>query len=294
MTLDTGEEVRAHCTGTASLDVGDGVSLKYWLYRRDRASAFGADANAAERDPKPIRVIMIMGFACTGDCWLPVVKHLFKHSWERTVEVCTYDNRGIGESSSPSDKEMYTASTLANDACAIMDRLGWARCHVIGHSMGGMISTRLAAMAPDRVLSLSLLSVSGGGFQAVPFTWSTVKLGWKSMLAGASHHKRSVLDVKCHYSPETLKKQVGGRSMKEVLIEEYTAYKEGGSIQTRDETQHEVRSPKTHQVLQPEKQTGSASLILILKQNAYTKKQSVASPSSPKQKKQPEKQTVKE
>jgi pimeloyl-ACP methyl ester carboxylesterase len=44
--------------------------------------------------------------------------------------------------------------------------------------MGGMIATKLAALAPYRVSSLTLMSVTGGGTEVLPRTWK----GWKYVL----------------------------------------------------------------------------------------------------------------
>jgi pimeloyl-ACP methyl ester carboxylesterase len=41
--------------------------------------------------------------------------------------------------------------------------------------MGGMIATKLAALAPFRVSSLTIMSVTGGGTEVLPRTWK----GWK-------------------------------------------------------------------------------------------------------------------
>jgi len=95
---------------------------------------------------------------------------------------------------------------MAKDAIALMDHLGWRKAHIFGHSMGesvilsfpflllpllnvteincsqqlilslvyvtvetgAMIACKLAAMVPDRVLSLALLNVTGGGFECLP------------------------------------------------------------------------------------------------------------------------------
>ena len=59
----------------------------------------------------------------------------------------------------------------------VMDRLGWKTAHIIGHSMGGMIGMKLAAAAPQRVESLSILSATGGGWQAVPKSLKALWLG---------------------------------------------------------------------------------------------------------------------
>ena len=60
----------------------------------------------------------------------------------------------------------------AADAAALLDHLGIARAHVVGHSSGAAVAAQLALDDPDRVatlalLELSLLSVpSGGAFLA--------------------------------------------------------------------------------------------------------------------------------
>ena len=51
---------------------------------------------------------------------------------------------------------------MADDAGALLDDLGIARAHVVGMSMGGMISQALAIRHPDKVASLtSIMSHTG-------------------------------------------------------------------------------------------------------------------------------------
>ncbi|MCO5578308.1 hypothetical protein L7F22_049959 [Adiantum nelumboides] len=84
------------------------------------------------------------------------------------IHVCAFDNRGVGKSSTPKKKSEYTTKIMALDALDLMDHLGWRKAHVFGHSLGAMIACKLAAMFPDRVASLALLSATGGGYQCIP------------------------------------------------------------------------------------------------------------------------------
>ncbi|KAM7266763.1 hypothetical protein ACFE04_008929 [Oxalis oulophora] len=125
-----------------------------------------------------VKVLLIIGLAATHEAWGPQIKYLtgtdqpnhddHSNSDENGIHACAFDNRGVGLSSVPHSKSHYSTSIMAKDAIALMDHLGWNKAHIIGHSMGAMISCKLAAIVPHRVLSLSLLNVTGGGFQCLP------------------------------------------------------------------------------------------------------------------------------
>jgi pimeloyl-ACP methyl ester carboxylesterase len=75
----------------------------------------------------------------------------------------------LGEALHPKEKKATRKTlTMAKDALALMDHLGWNNTHVVGHSMGGMIACKLGAIAPERVVSLALISTTGGGYECLP------------------------------------------------------------------------------------------------------------------------------
>jgi len=62
-----------------------------------------------------------------------------------------------------------TLTGMALDAAAVLDAAGAQRAHVVGVSMGGMIAQVLAALQPQRVLSLtSVMSSSGKWARSSP------------------------------------------------------------------------------------------------------------------------------
>ncbi|XP_038685511.1 putative aminoacrylate hydrolase RutD [Tripterygium wilfordii] len=137
------------------------------------------------------------------------------------IEVCAFDNRGMGRSSVPTKKSEYTTTIMAKDAIALLDHLGWEKAHVFGHSMGAMIACKLAAMAPDRVLSLALLNVTGGGFQCFPkLDRQTMSIAVR-FLRAKTPEQRAAVDLDTHYSKEYLEEFVGSNTRRVILYQEY-------------------------------------------------------------------------
>jgi 3-oxoadipate enol-lactonase len=104
---------------------------------------------------------------------------------EERFTVVRYDTRGHGESPVPDGP--YSIDDLTDDVVALLDRLGTARAHVVGLSLGGMTAMRLAARNPDRVDRLVLLCT---GTQLPPAdTWSeraaTVRADGSATVAAA-------------------------------------------------------------------------------------------------------------
>lgn len=96
------------------------------------------------------------------------------HGWYRTIpwlleqgrwQVIALDNRGVGRSDVPDGP--YTTEQMSDDAAAVLDAAGVATTHLMGASLGGMISQRFAVRHPHRLRSLVLLCTTPGGEMGV-------------------------------------------------------------------------------------------------------------------------------
>jgi pimeloyl-ACP methyl ester carboxylesterase len=145
----------------AAIDA-NGITIEYDVH--------GADAG----DP----LLLVMGLGGQLIAWpLEFVNILV----ERGFRVVRYDNRDSGLSTMidappPTTRQMvlstiskrfakhatYTLADLADDAAGLLDALGIERAHVVGASMGGMISQTLAIRHRDKTASLtSIMSNTG-------------------------------------------------------------------------------------------------------------------------------------
>lgn len=79
----------------------------------------------------------------------------------KNFHLLGYDQRGLGRSDKPD--QPYTMQQYADDAAALMERLGWTSAHVMGVSFGGMVAQHLALRHPRKVNRLVLACTSAGG-----------------------------------------------------------------------------------------------------------------------------------
>lgn len=88
--------------------------------------------------------------------------------------VIAPDNRGHGGSSKFHDAADYSLALMAEDAKALIDRLGITRPHVMGYSMGARIAAR---MAIDTRSVIDKLVLAGNGDSMIKGTgdWSAVR-----------------------------------------------------------------------------------------------------------------------
>src|SRR5262245_3784644 len=73
----------------------------------------------------------------------------------RTYRTIRLHRRGYAGSGHPA--AVTTLAEQARDAAALLDHLGVARAHVVGHSYGGLVALRLALDHAERVHTLALI-----------------------------------------------------------------------------------------------------------------------------------------
>jgi pimeloyl-ACP methyl ester carboxylesterase len=100
-------------------------------------------------------VLLVHGWPDTHDVWRHQVEALTAAGY-RTV--CP-DLRGFGESDKPEWIGDYGMLKHLGDLIGILEHFDLERVHVVGHDWGGAIGAVLASMVPERVASLTCLSV---------------------------------------------------------------------------------------------------------------------------------------
>ncbi|HEU4825833.1 MAG TPA: alpha/beta fold hydrolase [Dongiaceae bacterium] len=98
----------------------------------------------------PETIVLINGLADDLETWLEQVPDFFAAGYR----VLRFDNRGIGKSGRP--KGPYTTAMMAKDAKALVDHLKIRDFHLVGVSMGGMISQEYALAYQGDLRSLTL------------------------------------------------------------------------------------------------------------------------------------------
>ncbi|HEX4250237.1 MAG TPA: acetoin dehydrogenase dihydrolipoyllysine-residue acetyltransferase subunit [Pseudonocardia sp.] len=104
-------------------------------------------------------VVLVHGFGGDKNSWLFVQQPL-----SETHLVHALDLPGHGQSGK--DVGDGSLDTLAATVLGLLDAVGAGRAHLVGHSLGGAVVAAVAAAAPDRVASLTLLAPAGFGTAA--------------------------------------------------------------------------------------------------------------------------------
>jgi pimeloyl-ACP methyl ester carboxylesterase len=100
-------------------------------------------------------VILLHGFPEDRQCWKALAAVLVDAGY-RTLAP---DQRGYSPGARPSGRRAYTLDRVAGDTLALADAAGADRFDLVGHDWGAALGWHLAGHHPERVRSLTALSV---------------------------------------------------------------------------------------------------------------------------------------
>jgi pimeloyl-ACP methyl ester carboxylesterase len=120
-------------------------------FRRDGLTFDVLDAGPSDGEP----VVLLHGFPQDCTAWDGVAPALHQHG----LRTLAPDQRGYSPMARPRGRSRYTLRETAKDVLAMLDAAGLDRAHVVGHDWGGIAAWALGAWHPDRVQTLTALSV---------------------------------------------------------------------------------------------------------------------------------------
>lgn len=100
-------------------------------------------------------VLALHGFPESAWEWAPVAKLLV----DEGIRVVAPTQRGYSAAARPPRVEDYAIEELAADAFAVADHFGLSHIHLAGHDWGASVAWWMAGHHPDRVASLTAVSV---------------------------------------------------------------------------------------------------------------------------------------
>ena len=98
-------------------------------------------------------VLLVHGLLTDHRVWDAVTARL-----STSYRILRYDLRGHGGSSAAPGP--YTMQALGEDTVGLLDALGIDRVHLVGSSLGGMLTQQVAARQGNRLLSLTLANTA--------------------------------------------------------------------------------------------------------------------------------------
>jgi pimeloyl-ACP methyl ester carboxylesterase len=104
-------------------------------------------------------VVLLHGFPQDATAWISV-EPLMQRNGLRTLAP---DQRGYSPGARPPGRRAYRLSETVADVLALLDAAGLAGAHVVGHDWGAAVGWALAAWHPERVRSLTAVSVPHPG-----------------------------------------------------------------------------------------------------------------------------------
>ena len=123
-------------------------------------------------------VVLLHGFPQTKAAWSEVAPPLADAGYR----VLAPDQRGYSPGARPRGRRSYTLDLLVGDVLALADAAGGDRFHVVGHDWGGAVAWALAMWHPERLRTVTSLTVPHPkAFQRSLFTSRQLLMSWYAL-----------------------------------------------------------------------------------------------------------------
>jgi pimeloyl-ACP methyl ester carboxylesterase len=100
-------------------------------------------------------VVLLHGFPQNRHEWAGVTPRLTAAGYR----VLAPDQRGYSPGARPAGRRAYVQSELVDDVVALIDAAGAQQVHVVGHDWGALVAWALTSRYPERVHTLTAVSV---------------------------------------------------------------------------------------------------------------------------------------
>jgi pimeloyl-ACP methyl ester carboxylesterase len=167
-------------------------------------------------------VVLLHGFPQRATSWAKVMPLL----GEAGFRTYAPDQRGYSPGARPRGRRAYKAAELVDDVVALIDRID-APVHLVGHDWGAAVAWGVAARHPDRLASLTAVSV--GHSQAFLRALRTADQARRSWYMGL--FQLPVVPERLLSGKWFVQKFLGGSGMTEEMLATYRAEMvEGGAL----------------------------------------------------------------
>ena len=134
---------------------GSADTLTGMGFHTRRIEANGISYHLIDEGDHGPAVLLLHGFPDTGSLWRRQIPVLVGAGFRAIAP----DLRGRGQTQAPANLADYSIGGMVPDLVALLDQLGIDRAHVVGHDFGAAVAWVFAALRPDRVNRLAVLSV---------------------------------------------------------------------------------------------------------------------------------------
>jgi pimeloyl-ACP methyl ester carboxylesterase len=110
----------------------------------------------ASADAAGTPIVLLHGIGSRAQSFIPLMQQLADR-----LPAIAWDAPGYGDSR-PLAADWPDASDYASALSGLLDRLGVARCVLLGHSLGALVAARFVVLAPERVATLFLAAPALG------------------------------------------------------------------------------------------------------------------------------------